>query len=157
MAFKLNEPASDELRQWSLHRARLLTLFLALFLIGEGVVIMLYARRDRDTAVWGGLLFLMMGVGLAYLAWRGPWRIVRTDEEDRSVQRWIHRGSVVAKGGELLFLSLALLGLLYPSSFGVLWSSHRGWTLFIIVFAVIDLLSWLVRRIRARARTEAAA
>lgn len=154
MAIDWNEPASREMRESSLLGARVLMHGLGLLLIGFGIAILLKGRPDRTDATWGGVLFLVFGISVALLAFKLPWTLAKTEEELQRDERFRRRFFAIAKGGELFFLTLALLGLVMPEPFGFLWTNHRTMTLFVMVLATYDLATWAVRRMRSRRTVE---
>ncbi|MBI2407961.1 MAG: hypothetical protein HYV19_06655 [Gemmatimonadetes bacterium] len=97
-----------------------------------------------------GLWFLLLGSATGLWAWRGRWRPTETDAE-RSLDAWLSRRlAEVLTGAELLFLSLALLGVLLPETFGAYWLEHRSSVAMFAVLAVLDLVVRAARRRRPR-------
>lgn len=127
--------------------ARVLVAAMAVLTIIEGTV--LIAMRDLpdfDGRTSIGLWLLLLGVAMGLFAWRGRWTPAVTEEEKAREAQLTKRIDVVVSGLELLFLSLALLGLLVPSLLGGLWKEHRSSVTFFLAMVLIDVAVRMARR-----------
>jgi hypothetical protein len=129
---------------------------MSVLVIAQGVVLLTVRGLpgfEVRTAI--GLWFVLLGAGMALFAWRGRWTPVATEEEKARDERLTRRFDILVAGAELLFLSLALLGLLVPSVFRGLWEEYRSSVTLFLALAALDVTVRLVRFARRRSAESA--
>lgn len=127
--------------------ARVLLAAMALLVIAEGTVLLVVrSLPDFDGRTSIGLWLLLLGSAMGLYAWRGRWTPAVTEEEKVREAALTRRLDVVLSGVELLFLSLALLGLLVPSVLGGLWEEHRSSLTFLLFLGLVDVAARIVRK-----------
>lgn len=127
--------------------ARVLLAAMALLVIAEGTVLLVVrSLPDFDGRTSIGLWLLLLGSAMGLYAWRGRWTPAVTEEEKVREAALTRRVDVVLSGVELLFLSLALLGLLAPSVLGGLWEEHRSSVTFLLFLVLVDVAARIVRK-----------
>ncbi len=127
--------------------ARMLLATMAVLVIAEGMVLLVVrSLPDFDGRTSIGLWFLVLGSAMGLYAWRGRWTPAVSEEEKARETQLTRRLDVLLSGAELLFLSLALLGLLVPSVFGGLWDEYRSSVTFLLALVLLDVAARIVRR-----------
>jgi len=127
---------------------------MSVLMLGMGVFALVASGLANPEGRLGfGLWSVLFGTAGLLFAWRGCWRPAESDEEKAREALLVRRTAPFVAGVELLFLSLALLGLLVPERLGVLWRENRSSLLLLGSLAVVDLAYWIGRR-RERRRTE---
>jgi len=81
---------------------------------------------DVDGRLGFGLVNIVFGTACMLVAWRGRWRPAETEPEKAYDALVTRRMQPFIDGAELLFLSLALVGVMMPARFGSLWIEHRS-------------------------------
>jgi len=104
---------------------------------------------EPETRAGIGAWFLLLGSACLLFVWRGRWRPAETLEEKTRDEMISRRMEPFVMGAELLFLSLALLGLLAPARVGSLWREYRSSLTRFGLALVVDLGLRVYRR-RAR-------
>lgn len=107
------------------------------------------SRRDADLAVGLGVFFLLLGGGIAMWVWRGDWTPPDAERFARE-SAVVDRVSPIAGAFELLVLSLALLGLVFPDRLGEYWRTHRLWVALACAGLALDFAARLARHRAAR-------
>lgn len=126
---------------------RLLLAGMAVLVIAEGTVLLLVpGLPDFDGRRSIGLWLLLLGSAMGLYAWRGRWTPAVSEEEKAREVALTRRIDVVLSGVELLFLSLALLGLLAPSVLGGLWEEYRSSVTFLLALVLLDVAVRIVRK-----------
>lgn len=131
----------------SLRVARVLVACMAVLVIAEGTVLLVVRdlpEFDGRTSI--GLWLLLLGSAMGLYAWRGRWTPAVTGEEKARDEELSRRLEIVFSGMELLFLSLALLGLLVPSVLGGLWEEHRSSVTFLFALVLFNVALRIVRK-----------
>lgn len=127
--------------------ARILLACMSVLVMAEGTVLLVVrGLPEFDGRRSIGLWLLLLGSAMGLYAWRGRWTPAITEEEKAREGQLTRRLDVVFSGIELLFLSLALLGLLAPSVLGGLWKEHRGSVTFLFALVLFDVAVRLVRK-----------
>lgn len=127
--------------------ARLLLAAMAVLVIAEGMVLLVVrGLPDFDDRKSIGLWLMLLGSAMGLYAWRGRWTPAVTEEEQAREATLTRRLDVVLSGVELLFLSLALLGLLVPSVLGGLWEEYRSSVTFLLFLVLVDVAARIVRK-----------
>lgn len=127
--------------------ARVLLAALAVLVIAEGVVLLVVpGLPEFDGRTSFGLWLLVLGSAMGLYTWRGRWTPAATEEEKAREAQLGRRLDVLLSGVELLFLSLALLGLLVPSVLGGLWEEYRFSVTFLLALVLLDVAVRIVRR-----------
>lgn len=126
---------------------RLLLAGMAILVMAEGtVLIVVDGLPDFQGRVGIGLWFVLLGSAIGLFAWLGRWTPAVTEEEKTREAQLSHRLDVVFSGAELLFLSLALLGLLVPSVLGGLWEEYRSSVTVLLALVLVDVAVRIVRK-----------
>lgn len=119
---------------------------------GTGLYFMLNpSRRDAGLAVGLGVFFLLLGGGIAMWVWRGDWT-------PPDAERFARESAVVdrvfpfAGAFELLVLSLAMLGLVFPDRLGEYWRTHRLWVALACAGLALEFTARLARHRAARSK-----
>ncbi len=124
---------------------------MAVMTVAEGLVLLLVrSLPDFDGRTSVGLWILLLGSAMGLYAWRGRWTPPETEEEKARDARLTRYMDVAFSGAELLFLSLALLGLLFPPVLGGLWDEHRSSVTFLFALVLLDVAVRIFRRYGAR-------
>ena len=127
--------------------ARVLLSAMAVLVIAEGTVLLaVRSLPDFDGRTSIGLWLVVLGSAMGLYAWRGRWTPAVSEEEKARETRLARRLDVVLSGAELLFLSLALLGLLAPSVLGGLWDEYRSSVTFLFGLVLLDVAVRIVRK-----------
>ena len=127
--------------------ARVILAVMAVLVIAEGMVLLVVrGLPDFDGRKSFGLWLLLLGSAMGLYAWRGRWTPAVTEEEKAREAALTRRLDVVLSGVELLFLSLALLGLLVPSVLGGLWEEYRSSVTFLLALVLLDVAVRIVRK-----------
>lgn len=127
--------------------ARVALAAMAVLTIAEGVVLLLVrGLPDFEGRTSVGLWILLLGSAMGLYAWRGRWTPPGTEEEKARDARLTRYMEIAFSGAELLFLSLALLGLLVPSVLGGLWKEHRSSVTLLFPLVLLDVAVRIVRR-----------
>lgn len=126
---------------------RVLLAAMAVLVIAEGaVLVVVRGLPDFDGRRAIGLWLMLLGSAMGLYAWRGRWTPAVTEEERAREAQLSRRLDVVFSGMELLFLSLALLGLLVPSVLGGLWEEYRSSVTFLCALVLFDVAVRIVRK-----------
>lgn len=126
---------------------RTLLATMAILVIAEGTVLLVVdGLPDFEARAGIGLWFVLLGSALGLFAWRGRWTPAATEEERAREAQFNHRLDIVVSGIELLFLSLALLGLLVPSVLGGLWEEHQSSVTLLFALVLFDVAVRIVRK-----------
>ncbi len=125
---------------------------MSVLIIGMGAFALL-ARDlpDPDGRLMIGLWFILFGSSCLMFVWLGRWRPAETDEEKAREALLSRRMQPFIDGVELLFLTIALIGLLAPSRLGALWPEYRP---SLVLFALLIALDF-GQRIRRRKKLAA--
>ncbi|MHB0964055.1 MAG: hypothetical protein ACYC5V_12690 [Gemmatimonadaceae bacterium] len=127
--------------------ARVLLAAMAVLVIAEGTVLLVVrGLPDFDGRTSIGLWFVVLGSAMGLYAWRGRWTPAVTEEDKARETQLTRRLDVLLSGAELLFLSLALLGLLAPSVLGGLWDEYRSSVTFLLALVLLDVAVRMVRK-----------
>lgn len=137
---------------WNLRFARWANGVVAASLLGTGLFFMLTpARRDAGLAIGLGVFFLLLGGGIAMWVWCGDWTPPDAERFARE-SAVVDRVSPFAGAFELLVLSLALLGLVFPDRLGEYWRTHRLWVALACAGLALDFAARLARHRAARGK-----
>ncbi|MHB1097543.1 MAG: hypothetical protein ACYC3F_15390 [Gemmatimonadaceae bacterium] len=127
--------------------ARVLLAAMAVLVIAEGMVLLVVrGLPDFGGRTSIGLWLVVLGSAMGLYAWRGRWTPAVSEEEKACESQFTRRLDVVLSGVELLFLSLALLGLLVPSVLGGLWEEYRSSVTFLLALVLLDVAVRIVRK-----------
>ena len=130
-----------------LRLTRMLLAAMAILVIAEGtVLIAVDGLPDFEGRVGIGLWLLLLGSAMGLYAWRGRWTPAVTEEEKAREATLTRRLDLAFSGIELLFLSLALLGLLVPHALGGLWDEYRSSLTFLLALVLLDVAVRIARR-----------
>jgi hypothetical protein len=112
-------------------------------LFGFGTLLMLRRPGHEPMATLAlGVFFLLLGAGYALWIWRRD--TTPPDAERYAQQAELRRkAGLLLRGSELLMLTLALLGLVFPAEFGEYWQRHQ----FIIMILAAGLVSGVIARV----------
>ncbi len=127
--------------------ARVLLAVMSVLVIAEGTILLVVrSLPDFDGRESVGLWLLLLGLAMGLYAWRGRWTPAVSEEEEVREAALTRRLDVVLSGVELLYLSLALLGLLAPSVLGDLWEDNRSSLTFLLALVLLDVAVRIVRK-----------
>lgn len=130
-----------------LRLTRMLLAAMAILVIAEGtVLIAVNGLPDFEGRVGIGLWLLLLGSAMGWYAWRGRWTPAVTEEEKAREATLARRLDLAFSGIELLFLSLALMGLLVPHVMGGLWEEYRSSVMFLFALVLLDVAVRIARR-----------
>ncbi|MFA6165648.1 MAG: hypothetical protein WC700_03460 [Gemmatimonadaceae bacterium] len=127
--------------------ARVVMAAMAVLTTAEGlVIVMVRGLPDFEGRTSFGLWLVLLGSAMGLYAWRGRWTPPETEEEKARDARLTRYMNIAFSGAELLFLSLALMGLLFPSVLGGLWDEHRSSVTLLFSLVLLDVAVRFVRR-----------
>ncbi len=119
--------------------------------IGVAGIVLVLVRPGRSPQLSFGLgiWFVVLGVAMGFWAWRGDWSVPSPERFARQHERFKVM-MLALRGVELLVLSLALLGLVFPSLFGSYWREHQFMVLIVSAGLLANIITRSVRYLAAR-------
>jgi hypothetical protein len=130
--------------------ARWLNAFVACAIVVAGAALVLVRPgREPQLALALGSFFLVLGTAMGFWVWRGDWSVPDAARFTRGQARVRAMGTLWS-ALELLLLTLALLGLLFPAQFGSYWRDHRVLVTIAGVGLAVDLVHRSARAMSAQ-------